>query len=201
MEKVVFITGTDTGVGKTFVTLKLAKELILHGHKVGIMKPISCGPKGENDALLFKKKLKLKDPLSTINPISLRSPLAPYVAAWVEGKSLNLKKIFSSFRKLKAKYDVLLVEGVGGAMVPIEKDYFVADLIAALAIPAIIVARAGLGTINHTLMTVEALRKRKITISGIVLNGYKGGLVEKTNPAAIHELTGIDNIRILQWED
>ncbi len=201
MDKVIFITGTDTGVGKTFVAIRLAQELLENGIRVGVMKPISCGPAKENDALLYKKKLKLKDPLNVINPVSLKSPLAPYVAAWIEGKTINMKKIFAAVKKLKAKYDVLLIEGVGGAMAPIKKNYFVADLIKDLKVPAIIVARAGLGTINHTLLTIEALKKRKIKISGIILNGYKGDLSERTNPAAIQELTGIDNIRVLPWED
>lgn len=191
----IFITGTDTGVGKTFATILLAKAFAKESFNVGVMKPISCGSISENDALLLKKKLKLKDPLKLINPVHLKLPLAPYVASNILKKKINLKKIFSAFEKLSKKHDLVLVEGVGGALVPIYEDYFVADLIKDLKIPAIIVARAGLGTINHTLLTIEALRIRKIDILGVIINGYKGKeLSEKTN-AQIIEKTG--KIKIL----
>jgi dethiobiotin synthetase len=200
MGKAIFITGTDTEVGKTFATVKLAKELASRGKSVGIMKPISCGPLSENDAFTLKRALKLKDPFSLINPIALKAPLAPYVAAKKEGERINLNKIFSAFKKLKAKYDTLLVEGVGGVLVPIKKDYLVIDLIKDMRTPVIIVARAGLGTINHTLLTIEALKKRKIRILGSIMNGFKGKLSEKTNPDAINKFGGVPILKRIKWE-
>lgn len=201
MGNAIFITGTDTGVGKTFVTIKLAKEFMAKGFSVGIMKPISCGPMRENDAFIYRAKLKLNDPLKLINPIVLKSPLAPYAASKLEGKKIDLKKIFAAFKTLKASHDILLVEGVGGALVPIKKNYFVADLIRDLKIPVIIVARAGLGTINHTLLTIEAVRKRKIKILEVILNGFRGELSENTNPKIIRELGRVGKIRMLPWEN
>lgn len=196
-----FITGTDTGVGKTYVTLWLAQLLKKEGLEVGVMKPISCGPQRENDALYLKRKLKIKDPLRLINPIHLPLPLAPYTATRQLKMNIIINKIFAAFRKLAQLHDCLLVEGIGGVLVPIKHDYLVVDMIKDLALPAIVVARAGLGTINHTLLTVEALRKRKIRIAGIILNGFKRKeLSEKTNAEIIEELTGIPIMAKLKWQ-
>lgn len=196
-----FITGTDTGVGKTYVTLYLAELFKKEGLEVGVMKPIACGPQKDNDAVLLKRKLKSKDPIRLINPIHLSLPLAPYPASLLQKKKLSMAPIFSAFRKLSKRHDCLLVEGIGGALVPIKNDYLVVDLIKDLGLPAVIVARAGLGTINHTLLTVEALRKRKIRISGIVLNGFKRkDLSEKTNAEVIEKLTGIPIMVKLKWQ-
>jgi dethiobiotin synthetase len=187
-----FITGTDTGCGKTYVTLRLAQQLLADGHDVGVMKPFSTGPAGEDDARLLKKKLKLKDPLRLINPIHLQAPLAPLVAAKLERRTLNVESIAQAFRTLSKRHEIVLVEGVGGVLVPLTEKLVVADLIKKLKLPAIIVARARLGTINHTLLTVEALRRRKIPIMGIILNGFRGKeLSEKTNAAVISQLTNL----------
>jgi dethiobiotin synthetase len=186
-----FITGTDTGVGKTYVTIWLAELLKKEGLDVGVMKPISTGPRSEDDALYLKRKLKLIDPIRLINPIHLKYPLAPYPAAKLEKRKLTLAPVFSAFRKLSKRHDCLLVEGIGGVLVPIKHDYLVVDLIKDLALPAIVVARAGLGTINHTLLTLEALKKRKIKIYGVILSGFNGkDLSEKTNAEVIEMIGG-----------
>lgn len=196
-----FITGTDTGVGKTYVTIFLAELLKKEGLEVGVMKPISCGPQRENDALYLKRKLKLKDPIRLINPIHLSFPLAPYPASQMQKKKISLSPIFSAFRKLSKRHDCLLVEGIGGVLVPIKHDYLVVDLIKDLGLPTIVVARAGLGTINHTLLTLEALKKRKIKIYGVIFNGFTGkDLSEKTNAEVIEELTGIPIMAKLKWQ-
>jgi len=201
MGKAIFITGTDTEIGKTYCAIKLAKEYMKKGLDVGVMKPISCGPKKDNDAFTYQKALKLKDPMSLVNPISLKSPLSPYAAAKLEKRKINLDKIFSAFRKLKTKHDILLVEGAGGVLVPIKKNYNVINLIKDLRIPVIVVARAGLGTINHTLLTIELLRKNKIKIMGIIMNGFKGDLSEKANPKIINKFGKIPIIRKYKWEN
>ena len=196
----IFITGTDTGVGKTYVTQYLAEEFRRQGSDVGIMKPISCGPAKDNDALLLKKRLKINDPIHLINPIHLKHPLAPIPAARLEKKKIDLKKIFSAFKELEKKHDLVLVEGVGGVAVPINKNYCVIDLIKDLKLPTIIVARAGLGTINHTLLTVSALREQGIEIMGIILNSFRGKeLSEKSNAEMIEELSGVPVIGKLMW--
>src|SRR3989339_633609 len=188
----IFITGTDTGCGKTVFCAALVKHFRSEGIDCGYMKPISCGSKDDNDAVYLKKLLKLKDPLALINPISLPYPLAPYAAAKKAGKKIELEKIFRSYSQLTVHYSLIIIEGVGGALVPITKDYLVADLIKDLKTPAIIVAKAGLGTINHTLLTIEALKKRKIEILGIIMNGYTGkDLSEQTNAEVIKEISNI----------
>ncbi|MGB9613771.1 MAG: dethiobiotin synthase [Candidatus Margulisiibacteriota bacterium] len=198
----IFIAGTDTGCGKTYVTMLLAKYLRSQGVNVGVIKPIATGSDQENDACYLKKTLKLKDSLRVINPIHLKYPLAPYPAAQIEKKKIPLKSIFAAYRKLSAKYRVVLVEGIGGILVPITKKYFVADLIKDLNLPTIIVARAGLGTINHTLLTVEELKRRKIKILGIILNGFQGkDLSEKTNPEIIKKLSGLPIIARIPFLD
>ncbi|OGC16158.1 dethiobiotin synthase [candidate division WOR-1 bacterium RIFOXYC2_FULL_37_10] len=190
----IFITGTDTGVGKTYITVLLAKYLMREGHNVGVMKPISTGSTKDDDARHLKKILHLKEPLDLINPIHLKLPLAPYSASKILKKKIALKKIFAAFKKLQKLHDIVIVEGIGGVLVPILKDYFVADLIKDMGISALIVARPGLGTINHTLLTIEALKARKIKIAGIVINKYTGKtLSEKTNAEAFFEISEIPN--------
>jgi len=188
------------------------------GIDCGYLKPISCGPKSDSDAVLIKKLCGLKDPILEINPISLPYPLSPLAAAKKAGKKFVNKKIVShsagsrnnniiniaeagkSFTILSKKHDMLIVEGVGGALVPITKDYMVADLIKDLKLPTIIVARAGLGTLNHTLLTIEALRKRKIKILGIIMNGYTGKeLSEKDNAEIIEEISGVPILAKLDY--
>lgn len=195
----VFITGTDTNVGKTYVTELISKHLLGCGFDVSVMKPISTGLKKDNDAVHLKKALKLKDPISLINPVNLRLPLAPYTASKLLNKPINLKKIFTAFNKLKEKHKIVIVEGIGGVFVPIKKNYFVKDLIKDLNIPVIIIAKAGLGTINHTLLTIETLKKQNIKILGVIMNGYKGNdLSEKTNVGIIREITKLPILGLLK---
>jgi dethiobiotin synthetase len=195
-----FITGTDTGVGKTYVTCHLAEKLRREGVDVGVMKPISTGPASEDDALYLKKKLKLSDPLKLINPIHLKHALAPYPAAQLEKRKLDLKKIFSAFKELEKRHQTVLVEGIGGVAVPITKDYCVIDLIKEMGLPVIVVARAGLGTINHTLLTVGALIDCRIEVAGIIMNGFTGkDKSEKTNVEVIEKLSGVPILEKLMW--
>jgi dethiobiotin synthetase len=196
-----FITGTDTGVGKTYVTCYLAEKFRRQGVDVGVMKPISTGPSGEDDALYLKKKLKLSDPLELINPIHLKHPLAPYPAAKLERKKIDLKKIFAAYKELEKRHQTILVEGIGGVAVPITKDYCVIDLIKDMGLPVIVAARAGLGTINHTLLTIGALIDCKIEVAGIIMNGFTGkDRSEKTNAEVIEKLSGVPVLEKLKWE-
>ena len=183
------------------MTLALARSFIGQGIDVGVMKPISAGPQKDNDALYLKKALKLKDPLALINPVHLKLPLAPCVAAGLLGEKINLPAIFKAFKKLEKVHELLLVEGVGGALVPITENYFVADLVKDLNIPVIIVARAGLGTINHTLLTIEAFRARGVEIMGVVMNGYTGkALSEKTNAETISRIAKVPILGKIKWQ-
>lgn len=186
----VFVTGTDTGVGKTLVSAGIGLTLKKKGIDVGIMKPISTGGIPGNDVKFLMEVIGLKDKISIVNPVALKNPLSPYVASKIERKRINLNKVFTSYEKLKKIHDFIIVEGIGGVLVPILKDYFVVDLIKELKLPVVIVSRAGLGTINHTLMTIRTLEQRRIKILGIVMNCFTGKeLSELTNPQVIEELT------------
>ena len=194
----IFITATDTEVGKTLIAAGLVNFFRNQGINAGYMKPISCSQ--DNDAVFVKKLLKLKDQLALINPISLPYPLSPLATVRKAKIKIDLKKIKRAFTVLSKKYDLVVVEGVGGALVPITEKIMIADLIKQLKIPTIIVARASLGTINHTLLTVEALRKRKIKIQGIIINGYTGDeLSEDDNADIIFEQTKIPILAKVPW--
>ena len=184
-----FVVGTDTGVGKTLIAAGLARMLANQGALVGVMKPVASGGIPSGDGKLLQKAARLPDSVYLeIVPVHYRQPLAPYAAAWKEG-AVPLKKIEKAYQKAKKKYDNLIVEGIGGVLVPITRDFLAIDWVVKWKLPALVVARAGLGTLNHTLLTVEALQKRKIKVLGVLVNGYKGKeLSEKTNVRALRKL-------------
>jgi dethiobiotin synthetase len=191
MQQNLFITGTDTAVGKTHVTAALLTELRRRGVSAAAFKPIACGKGGRHDAEIYASIMDHEQPLDMINPIYLRHPLAPSVAAKLERKSIDLRKILRAYQQLAANYSVVLVEGAGGLLVPIRENYFVADLAKELKLPLVIVARLGLGTINHTLLTVHQSNSYRLKIAGLVLNdtaGGRHGLAERTNIQFLPEL-------------
>ena len=200
MIKGIFITGTDTGVGKTYVGTTLAKALKRQGVDVGVMKPVETGCRKRQgelypaDAARLIKAAGVKDRLENVCPYRFSRPLAPSVAAGMEGKRVDPEKIINSFRALLKKHDFMIVEGAGGIMVPLAGQYTYLDLAHELGLPVMIVARPGLGTINHTLLTIAALHRRKLRMAGVVLNysvNGKAGLAEKTSPAVIERLSGL----------
>ena len=198
MNRNFFVTGTDTGVGKTHVTALLLAELRRRGIPAAAFKPLACGRGGRHDAEIYAALMDHEQPLDAINPIFLRDPLAPSVAAKREGVAIDLKKVFAAYQRLADRYPVVLVEGAGGLLVPIfsrchSGPYFMADLAKRLRLPLVIVARLGLGTINHTLLTVRQARSMGLTVTGVVLNDLAGGrhgLAEKTNVQEIPDLCG-----------
>jgi dethiobiotin synthetase len=186
-----FITGTDTGVGKTYVTAALLSELRRRGVRAAAFKPIACGTGGRRDAEIYTTIMEHEIPVDVINPIYLRRPLAPSVAARLEHRRIDLRGIRECYRELASSYSVVLVEGAGGLLVPILDRYFVADLATSLKLPLLVVARLGLGTINHSLLTVRQARAMGLKVRGIVLNdtvGGKRGLAAKTNIKTVPEL-------------
>ncbi|MFH1782990.1 MAG: dethiobiotin synthase [Candidatus Omnitrophota bacterium] len=192
-----FITGTDTEVGKTEVSRALADFYRKKSLKVGTMKPIASGVSGVyEDAMILKG----------VNPVSLKLPLAPMVAARLEKKKIDLEKVWKSFKELKKLNDIVIVEGIGGLMVPIckqgKKVFYVLDMIKKMKLPVIIVSRPNLGTINHTVMTVDILKRSKVKIAGIIFNytrPIKRDISIKTNPGIIEELTGIKVLGVMHY--
>ena len=195
----IFITGTDTGVGKTVVAAGLALVLRERGLRVGVMKPIATGCFGEGKRLVSEDAVYLLEaaeneypPLTS--PFRFRSALAPNVASVIEKREIPITQILKAYRQLQFHYDFIIVEGIGGLLVPITKDYFVANLIHELNLPVLIVSRGGLGTINHTLLTVDACMIRGFDVRGILFNRMPRvnvTLAEITNPKVIHDLTQV----------
>jgi dethiobiotin synthetase len=170
----VFITGTDTGVGKTVVTAALAVALRKGGHSVGVMKPVETGVRSsagaEFDAARLKAAAGSSNSLTEIRPYAFRAPLAPIDAARLEKRTITVSTIMQAFRRLQSQHDIVLVEGAGGLYVPILSSFNMAELIYHMNCYVIVVGRSGLGGINHALLTIEALRQRKIPVLALVLN-------------------------------
>ena len=172
-----FITGTDTDVGKTYITAGLAVSFRKMGIDVGVMKPFAAGnaqKKGfkSEDVEILSRAAQVNDPEELINPQFFPIPASPYTA-WKNLKTKpKISTILSSFKKLSKLHDVLLVEGMGGVMTPILKNYHVTHLIKDMNIPIIIVTRSRIGTVNHTMMTVKMCNEFKIPIKGIIINNF-----------------------------
>lgn len=173
-----FIAGTDTGVGKTIVTAALAACLAQRGLKVGVMKPIETGVSANGSRLSDAERLRLgaetDDPLELVSPFRFSPPLAPLAAARHAHRTITIDRILTAYRTLAARHAFMLVEGLGGVLVPIADRADLRDLIMRLKLPVLIVGRASVGGVNHALLTIEALRHRKIPILGIVLNRPAG---------------------------
>jgi len=198
--KGIFITGTDTDVGKTWVAAGLTAALRQRGVKAVYFKPVQSGCPREGGRLIptdadFARTLAgLSEPLEVLTPIALRLPVAPGVAAAQEGVAVDLVSIAAGIRDLAGRYEFLVVEGAGGLYVPLIGTHFlVLDLIRWLRLSLVVVARAGLGTINHTALTVKAAQAADIEVAGVILNRYpeSPGLAEETNPGVIEALTGV----------
>jgi dethiobiotin synthetase len=195
----IFITGTDTEIGKTVVAAGLAAALRRRGLKVGVMKPVATGcrrRKGRlysEDAELLASVSGCRAPMELVNPIRLEAPLAPAVATKMAERPLNLQKVWKAFKVMSYMHEALVVEGIGGLMVPILERYFVADMIQRMGLPAIIVARPELGTINHTTLTACVARQYGLAVRGIVVNYHRPfrSVAERTAAMSIEEATNL----------
>lgn len=169
-----FIAGTDTGVGKTIVTAAVATALHAQGIDTGVMKPIATGVRASgnapSDTDWLREVTGVPDAADLVTPYRFHVPAAPLVAAAQAGRSIDPGRITEVFQTLAARHGFLVVEGIGGVLVPITPDFFVADLAKQLGLPVLVVARARLGSINHTLMTLECLRNRGVTVCGLIFN-------------------------------
>jgi dethiobiotin synthetase len=193
----IFVTGTDTGVGKTIVAATLARLLRMNGVSVGVMKPVTSGCRDvdgvpvSDDALLLAQAAGVEFS-DDIAPYRLREALAPAEAAKIDAVRIDFATIKAAYLRLAARYDYVIVEGAGGLMVPLAGGLLIADLARELELPLLVVARPGLGTINHTVLTCFAAQQMGLQVAGVVINGMpeNPGRAEKGAPHQIGALCG-----------
>jgi dethiobiotin synthetase len=190
------VTGTDTGIGKTVIAGAIADWFRRRGARVAVCKPCGSGCVHRREGLVSEDAEFLAHcadsahPLDLVCPVRYAEPLAPAIAAQRAKQPLDWEAISRSIRLMSKGSDMMIVEGIGGIMVPMDEQYTMLDVAKWLKIPAVVVARPGLGTINHTLLTVKALRDAGVTVAGVVINRYPQDLAsvaEETNPAAIEK--------------
>ncbi len=200
------ITATDTGIGKTVIAAAIAQALRRQGHQVAVFKPCGSGCVLRREGLVSEDAEFLahcadaRHPLDLICPQRYAEPLAPAIAAQRSGRPLDWDSIDRSIRLMSRDSDVMIVEGIGGILVPMDEKRTFLDVAAELQAPAVVVARPALGTINHTLLTLQALRSRNIPIAGVVINRYPTdtpGLAEETNPRAIENWGNVPILAIV----
>ena len=195
-----FITGTDTGVGKTTIAAGIAMAMKKKGLNLGVMKPHQSGL--DSDADILMAAAEVDDDKSLVVPYSFKEPVAPTFAARLEGVSIDLDLIRAAYAKLALRHEPMIVEGAGGIMVPLienkKESYLFSDLAAELKLKTIIVARPGLGTVNHTLLTIDHARKKGLHVTCIIINGYpeNPGLSEEDNPNMIEEISNLPVILV-----
>ncbi|MFJ7405498.1 MULTISPECIES: dethiobiotin synthase [unclassified Lysinibacillus] len=184
-----WVVGTDTDVGKTFVTTLLMRDLQKQDLHVTPYKPVQTGEVHDGkqsyyyDTAMYEKySLQLLD-RENLNGYSLKEAASPHFAAQLEGQQINTQRLLSQMQQLQQKWDVVICEGVGGLFVPLDSygETTLLDVIVQSKLPVVVVTRTTLGTINHTLLTLEALSKRKIEVLGIVFNGDTGSGMEQDN--------------------
>ena len=204
----IFVTGTDTGVGKTLIAAALAAWYRQQGCDVGVMKPIATGGRWirhrasrrlvSDDAIMLANAAGVDDPWSLITPVCFREPLAPWTAAMRAHRSIDLHHLVRRFCALADRHPFTIVEGIGGLLVPLTSRLTVADLAKRLGLPLVIVARRPLGTINHTLLTLAAARAHGLRVVGVVFNDAQrlppdplSRLAARTNPAMIERFAKV----------
>jgi dethiobiotin synthetase len=196
-----FVTGTDTGVGKTAVTAGVVLALRGRGFSVGVVKPIQSGALAadpDGDAMLLKRWTGVAESASELAPYSFAAPLAPLVAAELEGREVYLAEVVEAVQAVADRYESVIVEGAGGLLVPVGADWTVADLACALGLPVLVVARAALGTVNHSALTVLALRGLGLEPIGVVLNGAEDDSSQR-NAELIERLADVPVLGRTPW--
>lgn len=197
-KKGLFITATDTGVGKTLIAGAIARLLTDAGLRVGVYKPIASGcgrgPYGlvSADAEFLSSCIDNSDPVTIINPISYETPAAPFVCQAKEDRVVDFEAIASIYQSLCQRKDIVIVEGIGGVRVPISDGVDVLTLMREFSLPVVVVARPNLGTINHTLLTVDAIRAAGLFVAGIIINGFSvatAGVAEETVAEVLRKWT------------
>jgi dethiobiotin synthetase len=215
-----FVTGTDTGVGKTLIAGAIARILTDKGLKVGVFKPIATGCKRSpvrrsasevgwdgliSDDTEFLSWCANSDlSLSTITPVGYHTPAAPIVSAACDGSAIDFDRIAAAYKDICQNSDIVIVEGIGGVRVPLTEEFDLLDLAVEFALPAVIVARPNLGTINHTLMTIDCVRAAKLKIAGVVVNGYnatESTTAEDTAAETIAKCSDTDILSVVPFDE
>lgn len=190
----IFVTGTDTGVGKSLVSAALARFLVRQGIRVGVMKPVESGVSMPSalgqDGELLRWAADCDAPIELISPCRLREPLAPSLAAKLDGTVIDIDGLVSDAKQLLERYEFVIIEGAGGLMVPLRDTFMVGDLARRIGLPLLTVCRPGLGTINHTLLTLQAARSWGLEPAGLVVNGMPElpGMAEQHAPSMLAQL-------------
>lgn len=186
-----FVTGTDTGVGKTFTITQLLRLLRATGKSCAGFKPICCGDRRDAELLLAAGSDGLT--IDQINPLWLKTPASPFTASQVEEVRIDIQLLLAAFRALQQRVHYVFVEGVGGWLVPIRADYFISDLAAEMGIPVLVVAQNRLGCLNHTLLTVRSIANEALHCTGIALNNQRGesDVSVATNARILEEIANI----------
>lgn len=205
MTAAIFITGTDTGVGKTLVTGALARLALREGVGVGVMKPIETGWDGPPgllppDAAQLAQAAQASVPVRDIVPLFYPPPAAPLMAARMTGTPVDMDALNATFERRVRNYELFLVEGAGGLAVPITETLDMAGLAVLWKLPVLIVARAGLGTVNHTTLTVHYAKARGIPVAGVIVNGLRAqsdDVSESRNAALIAECAQVPVLAVL----
>jgi dethiobiotin synthetase len=189
-----FITGTDTGVGKTYIAARLLHLLRASGVSCAGMKPICCGDRRDAELLLAASSNRLT--IDDVNPVWLKTPAAPFVGSLMEKVDIGINHILTAFHSLQNRVEHVIVEGTGGWMVPIHRNYFVSDLAVAMQLPVLAVAYNRLGCINHAVLTVQSILGRGLRCVGLVLNnaqatGDTGDIASLTNADMLKQILDV----------
>ena len=191
-----FVTGTDTDVGKTCVTASIVNYLSRMNVNVGVMKPFASGYKATTDSVsddvrILMKYSRVNDPVDLVNPYFFEIPTSPYDACKQLNREIDISKVINSYKQLTSIHDVVIVEGIGGIMTPISKNYFVSDLIADLQMNAIIVTGSKVGTVNHLMLTYQHVKEKNLGLNGFLINQNVSDGYESSNlKQQIIDLTG-----------
>ncbi|MDP2854078.1 MAG: dethiobiotin synthase [Smithellaceae bacterium] len=197
----IFIIGTDTGVGKTLISAGLLYLLLKKKYRAAYFKPVASGEvdiggvKMSADAAFVKSVTGFSEDQKIVTPFSFADAVAPHLAARLAHRTIETAVIQKSLNDLKARYDVIIGEGAGGLAVPLnDEGYMQYDLIRELGFSCLLVARAGLGTINHTLLTLRVAKSVGLTVKGIIISGVGQTLIEQDNVGMIKKLSGVNAI-------
>jgi dethiobiotin synthetase len=195
-----FLTGTDTGVGKTYTAVQLLRAGRAAGLRCAGMKPICCGDRDDALRLLAASSESLT--IDELNPVWLKTPAAPFSASLIEQVEIDENRLLEKQRALEERFDSIVVEGVGGWLVPIRRDFFVSDLAALMKLPVLVVALNRLGCLNHTILTVRSIVAHGLTCAGVVLNSPEGvsDIASTTNADILRQILDVPIVSSLPEE-